>query len=140
MAIKVKNSNEIKPSKIKEILTTEYKWETYLLGVLSIFAIALGLLIFTEVLTVNESTPVIGGNGTLFAWIITIVGAVGFILFAIPLFKPAVPELKKLTFPTFRVFIANATRVFIFVLVLAGILLLFDAFVTAFLGFIERNA
>ena len=140
MAIKVKNTNEIKPSKIKEILTTEYKWETYLLGVLSIFAIALGLLIFTEVLTVNESTPVIGGNGTLFAWIITIVGAVGFILFAIPLFKPAVPELKKLTFPTFRVFIANATRVFIFIIVLAGMLLLFDAFVTALLGFIERNA
>ena len=25
MAIKVKNSNEIKPSKIKEILTTEYR-------------------------------------------------------------------------------------------------------------------
>ena len=140
MAIKVKNSNEIKPSKIKEILTTEYKWETYLLGVLSIFAIALGLLIFTDVLTVNDSTPVIGGNGDLFAWIITIVGAVGFILFAIPLFKPAVPEVKKLTFPTFKVFVANATRVCIFIIVLAGMLLLFDAFVTALLGFIERNA
>ena len=140
MAIKVKNSNEIKPSKIKEILTTEYKWETYLLGVLSVFAIALGLLIFTGVLTVNESTPVIGGNGVLFAWIITIVGAVGFVLFAIPLFKPAVPELKKLTFPTFKVFVANATRVFIFMIVLALIFLLYDAFITAFLGFIERNA
>ena len=141
MAIKVKNSNEIKPSKIKEILTTEYKWETYLLGVLSVFAIALGLLIFTGVLTVNESTPVIGGNGVLFAWIITIVGAVGFVLFAIPLFKPAVPELKKLTFPTFKVFVANATRVFIFMIVLALIFLLYDAFITAFLDFIiERNA
>ena len=139
MAIKVKNSNEIKPSKIKEILTTEYKWETYLLGVLSVFAIALGLLIFTGVLTVNESTPVIGGNGELFAWIITIVGAVGFVLFAIPLFKPAVPELKKLTFPTFKVCVANATRVFIFIIVLALIFLLYDAFITAFLGFIERN-
>ena len=140
MAIKVKNTNEIKPSKIKEILTTEYKWETYLLGVLSVFAIALGLLIFTGVLTVNESTPVIGGNGVLFAWIITIVGAVGFVLFAIPLFKPAVPELKKLTFPTFKEFVANATRVFIFMIVLALIFLLYDAFITAFLGFIERNA
>ena len=140
MAIKVKNSNEIKPSKIKEILTTEYKWETYLLGVLSVFAIALGLLIFTDVLTVNDSTPVIGGNGVLFAWIITIVGVVGFVLFAIPLFKPAVPELKKLTFPTFKEFVANATRVFIFIIVLALIFLLYDAFVTAFLGFFERNA
>ena len=132
MAIKVKDSKEIKPSKIKEILTTEYKWETYLLGVLSVIAIALGLLIFTEVLTIDESTPVIGGFSTLFAWIVTVVGAVGFILFAIPLFKPAIPELKKLSFPTFRVFVANATRVFIFIIVIASIFLLYEAFIPAF--------
>ena len=139
MAIKVKNTNEIKPSKIKEILSTEYKWETYLLGALSLIAIALGLLIFTDVLTVNSSTPIIGNYPTLFAWIITIVGAVGFILFAIPLFKPAVPELKKLSWPTWRVFLANSTRVFIFIIVLAGVFLLYEAFISAFLGFIEKT-
>jgi preprotein translocase subunit SecE len=139
MAIKVKNTNEIKPSKIKEILTTEYKWETYLLGALSVIAIALGLLIFTDVLTVNSSTPVIGNYPELFAWIITIVGAVGFILFAIPLFKPAAPELKKLTFPTFRTFVADATRVFIFIIVIALVFLLYESFIGALLGFIERN-
>ena len=139
MAIKVKNTNEIKPSKIKEILTTEYKWETYLLGFLSLVAIALGLLIFTNVLTINENTAVIGNYPTLFAWIITVVGGIGLILFAIPLFKPAVPELKKLSFPTFRVFIANATRVFIFIIVVALMFLLFESFIGALLGFIERN-
>ena len=139
MAIKEK-SKDVQKSKVVEILTTEYKWETYLLGVLSVVAIALGLLIFSNVLTVNESTPVIGGNGTLFAWIITIVGAVGFILFAIPLFKPAMPELKKLTFPTFRLFVANATRVFIFIIVIAAVILLFDSFIGALLGFIARNS
>ena len=140
MAIKVKDSKEIKPSKIKEILTTEYKWETYLLGVLSLVAIALGLLIFTGVLQVNEQTPVIGGFGTLFAWIVTVVGAVGFILFAIPLFKPAMPEFKKLTFPTFRVFVANATRVFIFIIVIALVFLLYESFIGALLGFIQKNS
>ena len=139
MAIKVKNTNEIKPSKIKEILTTEYKWETYLLGALSIIAIALGLLIFTDVLTVNSDTPVIGNYPTLFAWIITIVGVVGFILFAIPLFKPAAPEFKKLTFPTFGKFVADATRVFIFIIVIALVFLLYESFIGALLGFIERN-
>ena len=139
MAIKVKKTDEVKPSKIKEILTTEYKWETYLLGALSIIAIALGLLIFTDVLTVNEDTPVIGGYSDLFAWIITIVGGIGFILFAIPLFRPAFPELKKLTFPTFRTFIANATRVFIFVIVIALVFLLYESFIGALLGFIEKN-
>lgn len=140
MAIKVKNSNEIKPSKIKEILTTEYKWETYLLGVLSLVAITLGLLIFSNVLTVNEGTPVIGNFPELFAWIITIVGAVGFVLFAIPLFKPAFPELKKLTFPTFKVFVANATRVFIFIIVIALVFLLYESFIGALLGFISKNS
>ena len=139
MAIKVKNTNEIKPSKIKEIMSTEYKWETYLLGALSLIAIALGLLIFTDVLTVNENTPVIGNYPTLFAWIITIVGAVGFVLFAIPLFKPAFPEFKKLTFPTFSKFVADATRVFIFIIVIALVFLLYESFIGALLGFIERN-
>ena len=138
MAIKEKNK-EVQKSKVVEILTTEYKWETYLLGFLSVVAIALGLLIFANVLTVSESTPLIGNYPKLFAWIITIVGAIGLILFAIPLFKPAVPELKKLTWPTWRVFLANSTRVFIFIIVLAGVFLLYEAFISAFLGFIQRN-
>lgn len=138
MAIKEK-SKELQKSKVVEILTTEYKWETYLLGFLSTVAIALGLLIFADVLTVSETTPLIGNYPNLFAWIITIVGAIGLILFAIPLFKPAVPELKKLTWPTWRVFVANATRVFIFIIVLAGVFLLYEAFISAFLGFIERT-
>ena len=138
MAIKEK-SKELQKSKVVEILTTEYKWETYLLGFLSTVAIALGLLIFADVLTVSETTPLIGNYPNLFAWIITIVGSIGLILFAIPLFKPAVPELKKLTWPTWRVFVANATRVFIFIIVLAGVFLLYEAFISAFLGFIERT-
>jgi preprotein translocase subunit SecE len=138
MAIKEKNK-EVQKSKIVEILFTEYKWETYLLGFLSTVAIALGLLIFANVLTVSENTPLIGNYPKLFAWIITIVGSIGLILFAIPLFKPAVPELKKLTWPTWRVFLANATRVFIFIIVLAGVFLLYEAFISAFLGFVQKT-
>jgi len=138
MAIKEKN-NEVQNSKIVEILTTEYKWETYLLGFLSLVAIALGLLIFEGVLTVSEETPLIGNYPKLFAWIITIVGAIGLVLFAIPLFKPAYPELKKLSFPTIRVFVANATRVFIFIIVIALVFMLYEAFISAFLAFIEKT-
>ena len=140
MAIKEKNSNEIKTSKIHEILTTEYKWETYLLGVLSTIALAVGLLIFTDVITVKEDTAVIGNYPDLFAWIMTIIGSIGIILFAIPLFKPALPEFKKLSFPTFKVFLANSTRVFIFIIVLALVFLLYESFIGAFLGFIQRNS
>ena len=138
MAIKEKNK-EVQKSKIVEILFTEYKWETYLLGFLSTVAIALGLLIFANVLTVSETTPLIGNYPKFFAWIITIVGSIGLVLFAIPLFKPAVPELKKLTWPTWRVFVANSTRVFIFIIVLAGVFLLYEAFISAFLGFVQKT-
>lgn len=133
MAIKEKN-NEVKSSKLMEILNTEYKWETYLLGVLSVVAVALGLLIFSDVLTVNADTPIIGNYPNLFAWIIVIVGAIGLVLFAIPMFRPAVPELKKLSWPTWRVFVANTTRVFIFLIVMSLMFLLFESFITAFLS------
>ena len=62
-----------------EILSKEYKWETNALGFLSIVAIALGLLIFSDVLTVNADTPLIGGFPTLFAWIIIGVGVIGLV-------------------------------------------------------------
>ena len=133
MAIKEK-SKELKQSKLQEILSTEYKWETYLLGVLAVVAIALGLLIFTDVLTVNEGTPIIGNYPKLFAWIITIVGAIGLILFAVPLFKPAVPELKKLSWPTWRVFVANTTRVFIFLIVMSLLFMLYESFISGILA------
>ena len=130
MAIKEKNK-ELKSSKLMEILSKEYKWETYLLGFLSVVAIALGLLIFTDVLSVNADTPIIGNYPNLFAWIITIVGVVGLVLFAIPVFKPAVPELKKLSWPTWRVFVANTTRVFIFLIFMSLMFLLFESFISA---------
>lgn len=133
MAIKEKNT-EAKPSKIREILSTEYKWETYLLGLLSTMAIALGLLIFSKILVINAGTPFIGNYPKLFAWVILIIGIIGLILFAIPIFKPAVPELKKMSWPTWRVFVANSTRVFIFIIFLALIFVLYESFISALLA------
>lgn len=123
-----------KASKLKEILSTEYRWETYLIGVLSIFALALSLLMLTGVLTVKESTPIIGSNPLVFEILLLVLSVAGLILFAIPFFRPAVPEISKLSFPTWRVFIANTTRVFIFLLVVVLLFLLYEAFITAFLG------
>ena len=132
MAVKEKNVE--KPSRIRTILTTEYKWETYLIGVLSAIALALGLLMVTGVLTIKDSIPIIGTYPKVFQWIILGLAIIGLILFAIPFFRPAVPEIKKLEFPTWRVFIANTTRVFIFIIVLTLLFLLYEAFITALLG------
>jgi len=130
----VKEKKDFKESKIWKILSTEYKWETYLLGFLSLVAIALGLLMFTGELTIDANTPIIGDVPELFEWIITIVGTIGLVLFAIPFFRPAVPELKKLSWPSWRVFVANVTRVFIFLIITTLLFLLYESFISAFLA------
>jgi len=132
MAIKEKKEKQL-PS-FREIMSTEYRWETYLLGVLGVFALAIGLLMKTDVLTVKEDTPIIGANPAIFEWIIIGLAVVALILFAIPFFRPAVPEFKKLTFPTWRLFLANSVRVFIFLIIMTLLFLLYEAFITAFLG------
>ena len=76
-------------SKLREILTKEYEWEHYLLAVLSLVAIVLGILIFTDVLAVNEGTPLIADNPMMFAWVLVIVGIGGFILSLVKIFKKA---------------------------------------------------
>ena len=101
----------LKTSKIKEILSTEYRWETYLIGVLSIVSLTLSLLMLTNVLTIKEDVPLIGTNPLIFEIALLVLSIVGLIFFAIPFFRPAIPELKKLSFPTTRVFIANTVRV-----------------------------
>jgi len=49
MAIKEKKEKQL-PS-FREIMSTEYRWETYLLGAVSAVALALALLMLTGVLT-----------------------------------------------------------------------------------------
>ena len=126
--------DQLKSSKLREIFSTEYKWETYLIGFLSIVALALSLLMLTKVLTIKEDTPIIGSIPLLFEILLLVLSVAGLLLFAIPFFRPALPEVKKLSFPTFRVFIANTTRVFIFLIVIVLLFLLYEAFITAFLG------
>jgi preprotein translocase subunit SecE len=133
MAVKEKKQDLFQSSRLAKIMATEYKWETYLLGVLSVFALALGLLMVTGTLTIKEDTPIIGAKPIIFEIMILALGVIGLILFAIPFFRPAFPEIKKLTFPTGRLFVANAVRVFIFLLVMVSIFLLYEYFISALL-------
>ena len=76
-----------KKSKIKEILTKEYEWEHYLLAVLSLVAIVLGILIFTDVLTVMDGILVLSDNPMLLPWTLVIVGIFGLILSIVKISK-----------------------------------------------------
>ena len=128
MAIKQKSTEQ--KGKLIEVLTKEYRWENLLLGILAVISAALAIMILTgnALLTPpDDSFPIIGGNNFfVFAWVLLVISVFGLILVIYPFFLPAIPEIKKITWPTFKKFVDNSTRVLIFLAILTGFLLLFD--------------
>lgn len=132
MAIKVKN--EKKQNKLIEILTTEYKWENLLLGVLATVSAAFAVMIITGILVVNRDFPVIGDYPMVFAWLLLVISIVGILLVVYPFFLPALPELKKVTWATRPVLLDAAVRVFLFMIFLALVFLFYDFVIVGLLG------
>ncbi len=136
MAIKQKQVEE--KSKLLEVLTTEYKWENLLLGILATVSGALSLMIITgnTLLQIDQDFPVLGqgNNGLIFAWVLFAISIFGLILVIYPFFLPAIPELKKITWPTWPKFLDNAVRTLIFLFFVTGAILLFNIFIKYVLG------
>ena len=134
----IKQKQEEQKSKLLEVLTTEYKWENLLLGVLATISGALALMIITgnTLLSINENFPVLGqgNNGLIFAWVLFAISLFGLILVIYPFFLPAIPELKKITWATWPKFLDNALRTLIFLFILTGVILLFNIFIKNVLG------
>ena len=128
MAIKQKTTEQ--KGKLIEVLTKEYRWENLLLGILAVISAALAVMILTgnSLLTPpDESFPIIGGNNFfIFAWVLLAISIFGIILVIYPFFLPAIPEIKKISWPTLKKFVDNSTRVVIFLVILTGFLLLFN--------------
>jgi preprotein translocase subunit SecE len=136
MAIKEKQVEQ--KSKLLEVLTTEYKWENLLLGVLATISGALALMIITgsSILQINENFPVLGqgNNGIIFAWVLFAISVFGLILVIYPFFLPAIPELRKITWPTWPKFLDHAVRTLIFLFVITGVITLYNLFIQVVLG------
>jgi preprotein translocase subunit SecE len=132
MAIKQKEVEQ--KSKLLEVLTTEYKWENLLLGILATLSGALALMIISgnSLLTINSDFPILGqgNNGIIFAWVLFAISLFGLALVIYPFFLPAIPELKKITWPTFPKFVDHAVRTIIFLIILAGVILVFNILIT----------
>ncbi|HBG33062.1 MAG TPA: hypothetical protein DDW82_05045 [Acholeplasmataceae bacterium] len=136
MAIKQKTVET--KSKLIEVLTTEYKWENLLLGILATLSGALALMIISgnSLLQINENFPILGqgNNGVIFAWVLFAISVFGLILVIYPFFLPAIPELKKITWPTFSKFVDHSVRVLIFLFILTGVILLYNLLIIRLLG------
>lgn len=136
MAIKQKTVET--KSKLIEVLTTEYKWENLLLGILATLSGALALMIISgnSLLQINANFPILGqgNNGVIFAWVLFAISIFGLILVIYPFFLPAIPELKKITWPTFPKFVDHSIRVLIFLFILTGVILLYNLLIIRLLG------
>ncbi|MFA6800577.1 MAG: preprotein translocase subunit SecE [Acholeplasmataceae bacterium] len=126
----IKQKQEVEKSKLIEVLTTEYRWENLLLGILAIVAISISAMIISgnTLLQINPDFPILGegSNGIIFAWVLFSISLFGLILVLYPFFLPAVPEIKKISWAKWPKFLDNSVRVIIFLAVVTGFLVLYD--------------
>lgn len=128
MAIKQKQTEQ--KSKLLEVLTTEYKWESLILGFLAIITAALAVMIISRVqgFTIPEDFPIIGGspNDMIFAYTVLGVALLGVALVVYPFFLPAIPEIKKISWASWSSFLDHSVRVLLFIAVLTVIISAYD--------------
>lgn len=117
-----KNNKKPERSKLLEILTTEYKGESLILGIFATITAALAILIIIGAsgFIIPNDFPIIGGkpNDMIFAWTVLVVALLGIALVVYPFFLPAIPELKKITWATRPQMIDHTIRVLIFIAIL----------------------
>ena len=135
MAEKVEKKVEKKEKKnFLSLVLREYRFEGLILLVLSLISIILGVMILIGVkssgsdgLIVNQDYWFIGEYPKAFAWILIILGAVSFVLAVWPYVKPSIGEVKRVSWPTKKVMLENTAITFVFILVIAGLFLGYDA-------------
>lgn len=134
MAIKEKVDVLDRKSRILEVLSKDYKWETYLYMFVSIVLIVLGTLIIKDVITFRDSIPIVGTYPTAFAIVLIVVGVLSLLYSIYPFVKLAFPELKKTEWPTLHKFLADTVRTFVFLICFTLIYLMFDIIISELLS------
>lgn len=137
MAVKEKQVE--KKSRIWEILSKDYKWESYVFLGVSAVTLMLGILILTGVLAVKSGFPVIGSYPKVFAWILVAFAGFGVLYSLYPFFKPAWPEMKRVSWPSRKSFLGDSIRVITFIVIFALLFVLYDLFITEILALILKD-
>ncbi len=134
MAVKQKVDTLDRKSRILEVLSKDYKWETYLYIFVSLFLIEIGALILTNVISFKDSIPLLGTYPTGFAIAIVIIGALSLIYALFPFIKQAFPELKKVTWPSWGLFLGNTVKTFVFLIAFTLVYFMFDVIISTLLN------
>jgi preprotein translocase SecE subunit len=130
---------EEKKSRVMEILKKEYKFENWLLAILSPVLILYGVYIITGKFGSVDLTAILGESGIGFIdWFfntdlkriltgtfLIVVGTLVIVYLLIPVFRPSIAEMKKVTFPTGKILGIDSLRVFGFLLFLMVVFILY---------------
>ncbi|MDE6047331.1 MAG: preprotein translocase subunit SecE [Anaeroplasmataceae bacterium] len=130
----VKEKTQDKPSRIWQYLKETHKWENYVFLVFSVLVLVLGCLILTNALSVRQDFWLIGKYPKAFGGVLVGIAGVFTLYGLYPFFKPAFPEIKKVTWLTLGKWIGNSIRVLLFLVIFALLFFLYDAFITEILA------
>ncbi len=140
------NVKQSKPSKNKDegrvmsILKKEYKFENWMLAILSPVLILYGVYIVSGQFGTTDLTAILGKSGIgiidfffnttlkrlLTGGFLIVVGALVIVYLAVPFVKPSLVEMKKVNWPTGKKLAESAGRVFVFLLFLMLVFVVYD--------------
>jgi len=132
-----KNKDE---NRVMEILKKEYKFENWLLAILSPVLILYGVYIISGQFGTTNLEAILGNSGIGFidfffntdlkriltGTFLILVGGLVIIYLAIPFAKPSLAEMKKVSWPSTKKLFESAGRVFIFLLFLMLVFVVYD--------------
>jgi len=140
------NNKEMKPKKnndegrVMSILKKEYKFENWLLAILSPVLILYGVYIMTGQFGNVDLEAILGQSGIgvidfffnttlkrlLTGGFLILVGTLVIVYLAIPFVKPSLSEMKKVNWPSGKKLAESAGRVFSFLLFLMLVFVVYD--------------
>lgn len=148
------NSKAVKSeSKVMEILKKEYKFENWLLAILSPILILYGVYILLGRFGIIDLTAVLGKSGigvidfffnttlkrVLTGSFLVLIGTLVLVYLLIPYIKPSVSEMKKVSWPSGKALASNSSRVFTFLVFLMLVFYLYSAVLNPLFRLIYGN-
>ena len=119
-----------KTNRVLQAIYHEWKYENLVLVILALFALELGVLLLTGDLTISSSAFLIGPYWKVFAWILVGLGVVALLLAVASFYRPSIAEIKHVTGLKRKEFLENVVTVFVFILVVAGLIFAYESVIT----------
>jgi preprotein translocase subunit SecE len=125
MAVK----KEEKKNRVLQAISHEWKYENLILVILALFALELGVLLLTGDLDFAQNVFLLSDYKTVFAWILVGLGVVALLLAVSSFYRPSISEIKHVTGLKKKEFFVNVVTVFVFILVLVGLIMAYDSLI-----------